>query len=346
MRILIANGWIGGRSGSEVHTKDLAMCLHQRGHACTVYVGVIKKEDADVLELRGSGVKVITRPEEAETPDIIIGHHRRETMRACLAHPRTPAIQICHDATHERDRAVGPEVAQAWGAVDAFCQERLVRETGLSPDDIFLTFNPVDLRLFPSRTTPPPTPPRRGVLFYSDAATPSILTTVREACEHEGVALDAIGPGRRFVDEPGRVLAGYDVVFGKARCAIEAMASGAHVILCAPEGIGPLVTPDNFHALRRRNFGRSLLTEPAESELLRTRLRGLDTDATAELTKLVRRHNCTERLAEHLEPRLLQLAAQQTDRSVLRIRLGLAGLKLADYCRRRAPKWLGLRATR
>jgi hypothetical protein len=344
VKILVANGWIGGRSGSEVHTKDLAMGLSRRGHQCTIFVGQIKQVDADVRELRQAGVTVTERPEATDIPDIIIGHHLRETTLACLRYPKTPAIQICHDATHDRDRAAGPEIVQAWGAVDAFCQERFARETGLRPEEISLIFNPVDLSQFPPRQMLPLTPPRRAALFFSCASTPSILATIRQACERQGIALEVIGPGARFEEEPGRVLSSYDLVFGKARCAIEAMASGAHVILCAPEGIGPPITINDFHALRRRNFGRSVLAEPMGVELLERRILGLKSGVTTELTRLIRQHSNTERLAEHMESILRPLASLEVDRSVFRIRLRETGQRIAAYGRRKFGKLFGPRS--
>jgi len=338
MKILIANVWIGGRSGSEVHTKELAIGLRRRGHSCTVFVGQLKQVDEDVRVLREAGVIVTEKPNPDEIPDVIVGHHLRETTLACLLYPSTPAIQVCHDATSERDRAAGADIVQAWGAVDAFCQERFVLETGLPSEKIPLTFNPIDLLLFPAREMPSRTPPRKAALFFSCASTPIILTTIRHACERQGIALDVIGPGIRFEQDPGRVLAGYDLVFGKARCAIEAMASGAHIILCAPEGIGPEVSLSNFHELRRRNFGRSLLTEPMGSALLERRILGLKSATTAELTRLIRHYNSTEKLAEHMEALLQSIASVEVDRAVVRIRLRQASQRLSAYCSRKVAK--------
>jgi hypothetical protein len=146
-----------------------------------------------------------------------------------------------------------------------------------------------------------------------------------------------------FEEHPGLALNAYDMVFGKARCAIEAMASGAHVILCAPEGIGPEISPANFHELRRRNFGRSLLTEPMDAELLERHILGLKADTTAELTRLIRRHNSTEKLAEHMEPILRSVISLKVDRAVVRIRLRQIIERLTRYCGRKIAKLLGRR---
>ncbi len=58
--------------------------------------------------------------------------------------------------------------------------------------------------------------------------------------------------------DPGSLLTRYDVVFAKARSAIEAMATRTAVVLCAPGRVGTMVSSDNF-ALYRRSisaFGR------------------------------------------------------------------------------------------
>jgi hypothetical protein len=57
-------------------------------------------------------------------------------------------------------------------------------------------------------------------------------------------------------------------VFAKARCALEAMAVGNAVVLCDFAGVGPYVTAADFGAMRRKNFGRALLTEPLDAGAL------------------------------------------------------------------------------
>ena len=57
MRVLLANGRLGFRSGSEVHTRDLALALRGRGHDVSVFVGVLREDD-DVRTLRSAGVLV------------------------------------------------------------------------------------------------------------------------------------------------------------------------------------------------------------------------------------------------------------------------------------------------
>jgi hypothetical protein len=82
----------------------------------------------------------------------------------------------------------------------------------------------------------------------------------------------------------------YDLVFGKARAAMEAMAVGAAVILCDFAGVGPLVSRTNVAQLRDLNFGFAALTAPLQAESLVEQIRQYDAaDATA-VSQWIRQH--------------------------------------------------------
>lgn len=315
MRILLANGRMGFRSGSEVHTRDLALALRARGHEVDVFVGVLR-EDEDVRTLRAAGIAVTDDPGALRhEPDVIQGHQLPETTLACLRFPRSPALQVCHDATNGRDAAAPAWMIQGRAAVDEYCRERVQRETGASLSEIEVLFNPIDPAYIKERESPPCTPPRNAVLFHGSKETATAVETVLRACRSCGISLDVLGPGTgRFVADPASVLSRYDLVFGKARCALEAMAGGAHVILTGPQGLGPRPERRNFEQLLRRNFGRSLLTEPLDEAALVRKIRELDEDESAELTRLVRRRCDSARLAEVMEGIYRRVSSVRTDR--------------------------------
>ncbi|MEZ0274770.1 MAG: hypothetical protein ACAH88_07680, partial [Roseimicrobium sp.] len=115
---------------------------------------------------------------------------------------------------------------------------------------------------------------RRALLFSNYAAEHTFLPVVREACQQEGIDLEVIGSGvLHQVPDPERVLKDYDLVFAKARCAMESLATGCATVLCGTEGVGPLVTRENFDRLRRDNFGRRCLPLPMTVENLVTGMR-------------------------------------------------------------------------
>lgn len=337
MRLLLANGRMGFRSGSEVHTRDLALALRNRGHEVAVFAGILR-EDADVRTLRSAGVVVTDDLTGlAAEPDVIQGHQLPETTLACGRFPRSPCLQVCHDATNGRDAAGPAWMVQRRAAVDEYCRERVHRETGVPPEAIAVLFNPIDGDYVRRREIPPRTPPRTAVLFHGSKETRELVGLVEDVCRSAGISLDVLGPGTgRFEADPGAVLGRYDLVFGKARCALEAMASGAHVILAGPQGLGPRPTKEDFFRLRSRNFGRSLLTGALDEKKLREQLLALDQANSAELTRLVRETCGSEKLAELMEGIYREVALMPVDRRGWRMRLcgSWAGLRLSWRRRR------------
>jgi len=105
------------------------------------------------------------------------------------------------------------------------------------------------------------------------------VPVVRAACEERGIALDVLGAeSGRQTREPEKLLGTYDLVFAKARAALEAMAVGAAVILCDFDGVGPLVSTANVEELRALNFGYRAQTEPHRPELVLQQIDRYDAD--------------------------------------------------------------------
>lgn len=160
-----------------------------------------------------------------------------------------------------------------YAAVDISRQERIASEVKCSVSDVLCIRNAVDLTRFPSRTQPLPPEPRRALVFGNLATELSVVTPIREACRMRGVQLDMAGAGAgKLVTDPEKILGGYDLVFGQGRCAMESLVTGCAVILCGREGMGPMITSDNFETLRNDNFGRRCLTEPLETGSVLTAL--------------------------------------------------------------------------
>jgi hypothetical protein len=107
------------------------------------------------------------------------------------------------------------------------------------------------------------------LLFSNYASEKTHLPAVREACARASIPLDVVGSQTNSaIAKPEEILGNYDLVFAKARSALEAMAVGAAVVLCDYEGSGPMVTPANFSELRLLNFGRRALSEPLDAAVI------------------------------------------------------------------------------
>jgi hypothetical protein len=263
MRILITNIELDIWSGTTVYVRDLALELLRTGHEPVVYTRIA---GAAARDIEKSGVPVVTRLRSIRTsPDVIHGHHTVPTRRALRHFPRVPAIFFCHDHTSVFDRAVIDPGIRRYFGVSSLCLERLRRE-GVEPGRAQLLTNFVDTRRFAARSHLPGKP-RRALVFSNHAHSGTHLPAVAEGCRRAGLELDVIGESvGNAVAQPESVLGRYDIVFAKAKAAMEAMATGAAVVLCDFGGVGPAVTSDNFERLQPLNFGYEALVDPLTPE--------------------------------------------------------------------------------
>ena len=284
MRILITNSTIASRSGAELYVRDLACGLLERGHRPVVYAPRI---GALARELRDKTVPVTDRLDSITTPpEIIHGHHNLETMTAVLHFTRAPAVFVVHDNLARQD--VPPHFPRIlrYVAVDDNCRDRLVFEHGIPEDRVRVILNSVDLAAFKPRG-PLPARPRRALIFSNASSTH--FAAVREACARSGLELDVIGHDSGNVcSQPEAVLGNYDIVFAKARCALEALAVGAAVVLCDFPGAGPLVTSGELDSLRRLNFGRRTLRSEIRPEVIEREIARYDAADAAEVSRRIR----------------------------------------------------------
>jgi hypothetical protein len=286
MRVLLTNNALDARAGSELYVRDVAIELMRRGHRPIAYstkLGTV----AD--ELRGATVPVIQSLEAlCETPDVIHGHHHYETLSAMMRFPETPAISYCHGWTPWQETPLRFPRILRYVAVDELCRERLIIEGGIDPGRIELIFNFFDRTLFPLRS-PLPVKPKRALAFSNTFSEHSDLPILREACARCGIEFHAAGllTGNTQTN-PGQILGQYDVVFAKARAAIEAMAVGTAVLLCNPGRMGPMVSTQNFRSLRPLNFGVRTLSRSLTVDLLEQELQRYDSADASAVTQLVR----------------------------------------------------------
>ncbi|HKQ39945.1 MAG TPA: glycosyltransferase [Verrucomicrobiae bacterium] len=285
LRVLITNLSLDGRTGTETYTRDLALALRAIGHEPFVYSPRTGKL---AEELRRTDIAASSEFSALPAPDIIHGHHNLPTALAILRYPSTPAVFVCHDAKAWSDEPPRFAAIQKYVAVDFLCRDRL-KADGISQEGISVIGNAVDLERFRTRARPLPARPKRALLFSNYANEGTHLPAVREACSKAGLQLDVRGYGVGNVCEnPEAVLGEYDIVFAKARCAMESMACGAAVVLCGVEGAGELVTSDRFDALRDYNFGRHVLRQPLNVEYLLGQIARYDVSDAQNVSELAR----------------------------------------------------------
>lgn len=284
LTVLLTNHTLADRGGSDLFVCDVATALVARGHRPVVYSPVLGTVADD---LRMATVPVTDDLASlTERPDIIHGQHHLETMTALLHFAGVPGIFYCHGWLPPQEAPPRFPRILRYVAVDDVCRDRLVCEHGLALEQVEVRLNFVDTARFAPRGPLPPRPAAAALFCNEDGPH---VAVVREACARTGLSLDLIG--RAFgsaVANPESVLRRYDLVFAKARSAIEALAVGAAVVLVAPLGLGPMVTAADFDRLRRLNFGIRALRLPLERSAVVEEIGRYDAADAADVSRRVR----------------------------------------------------------
>ncbi len=298
LSILFTNNTLSDRAGSELWVRDVCRALVGRGHrpvAFSLILGAIAEE------LRVATVPVVSSLEKIGfTPDVIHGHHHLETLIAALHFPGVPIVNFCHGFLPWEEAPLHHPSIARYVAVDATCVDRLTTEEGIAPERIERLLNFVDLQRF-SRRGPLPPRPKRALVLSNQAEPGGYVEMIREACRQSGIDLEVAGVRwGRVIERPEDLLSGVDLVFAKARTALEAMAVGCAVVLADIFGAGPLVTLREFDEMRSCNFGIRLLREPHSVDWYRSQIAAYDAAEAGGISARVRQHAGLDEAVDHL----------------------------------------------
>ncbi len=286
LRVLLTNQDLIDRRGGGLYVRDLAIGLLRQGHRPVVYSGRL----GDLArEIREHTIPVIDRLASlSESPHIIHGNTPVETVAALLHFQESPAVFTCHawispDAMPPKFRRILRYIA-----VDETCQDRLLCEEGIPPQRVTVQYNSVDLQRFPPRGQLPPRP-KLALVFSNNANDETYVPAIQAACAKLDVKLEVMGEASGHpCPEPEKILGHYDLVFAKARAALEAMACGTAVVLCDSQGMGQMVTFDDLDRLRSQNFGWRSLQNPIDEDLLVREIERYDPVDAARVSEKIR----------------------------------------------------------
>ena len=319
-RTLMTTGGMG-IGGAETHIFELSKELAARGMEVTVASSGGVYAD----ELRGYGVKHVEIPFASRSPADLLSAYRmtdsllsRDAFDLIHAHARIPAM-ICSRAARKHglpflttahlDFKVDPITRRLsrWGeetvAVSDDIKDYLVREYRISPDNITVTVNGIDVERYsssspadPSELIPPPPEGRRilsvsrldrdrsHTAFLLTAVAPDIhalypdsdilivgggddMTRIRAGARAANEII-----GREYVKLTGprtdidRIVSTADIFVGVSRAALEAMAAGKATVLSGDQGYMGIYTADKLLSASESNFccrGRDV-AEPRE----------------------------------------------------------------------------------
>lgn len=309
MRILITNIELASLTGTITVVRDLARNLRSRGHVPVLYALVVGPPGED---LRNDGFLVVDDPAAIDPPpDVIHCHHNLAAVMALAQFPGCPGVWLSHGRTDWFDRPPRFGRIRKYMAVDRRRRAIVSQALGIPLEDVEILHNAVDLKRIPDRPERLPRAPRRALVFTKWAAAPHLLT-VENVCRSLGIASAAIGKSAgRITKEPEHWLVASDIVFATGRSALEALCSGAAVIVGDHRGLAGLVTSRNYAALRDINFGSDGLIRPLTAVSIRDEILRYDADDAALVSHRARADADIGRMIDRLEQVYMQACAEQ-----------------------------------
>lgn len=266
--------------------RDLAPALMRHGWRPVIYSPKLGPAAEDLRDLT---IPVIDDLRDLSAPpDIIHAQHHHEAATAILRFPQTPAILVCHGWAPWPETPVSFPTIMTYVAVDQLCRERLITSPGVDGSRIRVIYNSVNMERFEKVRRLPERPKR--ALVYSNYSS-KVPEAVERACKRAGIEeIDIAGLGaRQSWPDPENRLSGYDIVFAKARCAMEALASGCAVVVTDRAGLAGMVTTNNLATLRQFNFGaRTMKASLATEARLYEEIERYDPAEAARVTEWVR----------------------------------------------------------
>ncbi len=290
--------------GGETYLLTVAEQLQRLGHEVTLYA----LEQGDMAQRgRDRGMRVAAGEQELPARcDAALVQASSVSHALAARDPDTPQAFVCHSEVFSIDTP--PQLAGAVSTVVALsdrvarhlramaCQRPLVRLR-----------QPVDVwRFTPSG---PPRAQARRVAVISNYLEGPRRDVLLAACEQRGLTVEVFGRGSAFTESPELVMSRADIVVGKGRVVLEAMACGRAAYVYDWTGADGWVTPERYPELEADAFAGLAQDTPVEPERLAADLAAYDAGMGVANRDLVMAHHSAQSHAEQLIELLRGLAS-------------------------------------
>lgn len=251
MRIVVGNHNLARPGGTETYTLTIATHLQRLGHEVWIHAD----EQGELTEqAREDGLRVPERasllPDEV---DAVIANDAIVMLALAERYPAAPMVMVGHSDVY--DLSLPPQLPDLLAGVVVLYDrvERRVRGLDLAVPIIRLQ-QPVDLEVFkplrPLRTR------AEVVLALGNYVHGERLEMIQRACDRAGLELRQIGSQAptAFTLTPVERLNEADIVLGKARVMVEAMACGRAAYVLDHNGGDGWITPSTYTVHAADNF--------------------------------------------------------------------------------------------
>jgi len=292
MEIVIGTHHLISFAGMDTYLVTVAEGLQKLGHGVTVHA-LEQGEMAEVARERG----LVVPHDAAELPescDVTFPQDAITAYELAERYPGAPQVFVAHSDVFSLDRP--PQLPGITAAVVVMSERmrKMVEAMALRPPITRLR-QPIDTHRFqPSGHVRPRA--RRAVLV-GNYLYGRRLDVVREACEQAGLELDVYGRGFKTTANPETVMTDTDIVIGRARVILEAMACARAAYLLDFAGTDGWVTPERYPAMEADAFGGVSREEVTDGKRIASELAAYDADMGLANRDLVVRHH---RVLDHV----------------------------------------------
>jgi hypothetical protein len=338
MRVVLGTHHLIAPAGADTYLVTVAHQLQRLGHEVVIHA-LEQGELADRAREQGLPVAAVERELPAEC-DAVLCQDRVTAYDLAARYPAAPHVFVSHSDVFSIDEP--PVVPEAVRAVVAM-SDRVRRHLEAQPleAEIVRLHQPIDLAHFAPSGLARET--ARRVVAVSNYLEGPRLDLLREACAAEGLELELYGSAGTVVADPRPAIGEADVVVGKGRVVLEAMACARAALVYDFMGFGGWITPESYPVLEADAFAGQADPLPADVAHLREALRGYSSQMGVANRDLVQAHHDAADHARSLVELLERLAggpAPAADGVALRQlalmaqRLWLAEAGLSDARRR------------
>lgn len=246
-----------GYNGTTMYVKELAISLIEKGENVQIYSRFIGQIG---IELKKKGITIVNNLNDITFyPDVIHAHHNVTTLDVLSFFKNTPVLFWIHDRLSPFDYPPLHKNILKYMAVDYNCKERYTVDCGFAPSDSEVVYNWVNLKRFRLKDNIK-NKPKKALVFSNYANNRNFLINIKKACIQCNLTLEVIGQeSGNQKRNPEKYLGDYDIIFAKAKAAMESIATGAGVIICDFRGLAGMVTTNNVKHYRKFNFGMKLM---------------------------------------------------------------------------------------
>jgi hypothetical protein len=305
MRVVLGTHHLIALSGADTYLVTVAEQLQRLGHEVTIHA-LEQGEMTDRTREHGLHVAAGER-ELPETCEAVLVQDSVTAYRLAERYPDTPHVFVCHSDMFGIDTP--PQLPGVTAAVVVMSDRvrRHVESLGLVPEIVRL-HQPIDVQRF-SPNGPARERPRRVVAIgnYPADERRSVLDA---ACRALGLELAMFG-GDEPTDEPEVEMGRADIVVGKSRVVLEAMACGRAAYVFDFLGSDGWVTPERYPALEADAFLGRAGGEPVSAERLREELAAYDVRMGAANRDLVLAHHDAAAHTQELVALFRRLAGEE-----------------------------------